>query len=63
MKFVDKMTLILELVIEDFLFFLVEFYFELVLNNASKIGHCKVDLYNICCELCQIGIKVKTVLK
>jgi len=63
MKFVDKITSILELVIEDFLFFLVESYFELVLNDASKIGHCKVDLHNICCELCHISIKVKTVLK
>jgi len=63
MKFANKITLILELVIEDFLFFLVESYFELFLNDASEIGHCKVDLHNICYELCQISIKVKTVLK
>jgi len=50
-------------VIEDSLLFLVEFYLKPVLDYTGKIGYCKVDLCNIKCELCYVGIEVEAILK
>ena len=58
MELIDKVTPVLEPVVEDSLFFLVELYLELILGYTSKIDHCKVNLYNIRYELCWIGIEV-----
>jgi len=62
-KFVDKTTPVIESVMEDLLFFLIESYLKLVLYNTSEVGYCKVNFDNIYYELCQVGIKVKTTLE
>ena len=62
-KLINKVTLVLEPVMENLLLFLVEFHFELVLCNTGEIGHHKVDLYSIWCELYWVRIKVKMALE
>lgn len=63
MELIDKVTPVLEPVVEDPLFFLVELYLELILDYTSEIGHCKVNFYNIRCKLCWIATEVYIVLK
>jgi len=57
-KFINKITPVLKLVIEDSLFFLVKFYFKLVLYYTSIVGYCEVDLCNVRCELYQVSTEV-----
>lgn len=62
-KFVDKTTPVMESVMEDLLFFLIESYLKLVLYNTSEVGYCKVNFDNIYYKLYQVGIKVTTTLE
>jgi len=39
-EFIDKATPVLELIVEDFLFFLVKPYIKLVLYYTSEISYC-----------------------
>ena len=57
-EFIDKVTLVLKLIVEDLLFFLVKSYIKLVLYYTSEIGYCKIDLCNIEYKLYLVGTKV-----
>jgi len=57
-EFIDKVTLVLKLIVEDLLFFLVKSYIKLVLYYTSEIGYCEIDLCNIEYKLYLVGTKV-----
>jgi len=48
---INKVTSVLKPVIENFLFFLVKFYFKPVLDYTNEISYCEVDLHNVRGEL------------
>ena len=62
-QLINKQVSVREPVLQDALVFLVEIHLKLVLGYSSKIGHCKVDFYNIHIKLHQISVEIKATLK